>query len=181
MHEKPGKLRAAVIGGVVIGVVSGVPGLNMLNCCCCAGVVLGGFLACYLYREEFTPDMSPMESSDALILGVASGVIAAFVGTALDLVITLIWGNVGAEMMLDFVEKLLTALEESGNLLPDAAEQIRRQIDESLEEPLTVFGVLANLFFTLLLYPLFSMLGSLIGFSLSRPKGPVIGDPTAQS
>ena len=69
MFEKPSKLRSAILGGLIIGAISGIPGLNLLNCCCCAGILLGGAMSVYLYRQEFTNEMPPMESSDALILG----------------------------------------------------------------------------------------------------------------
>ena len=60
MIEKPNKLRSAILGGLVIGAISGIPGLNLLNCCCCAGILLGGAMSVYLYRKEFTNEMPPM-------------------------------------------------------------------------------------------------------------------------
>src|SRR3990172_10679909 len=70
MPNKPDKIRVSLICGAIIGAVWAIPGLNLINCCCCAGVILGGVLAVYLYKQEFTEEMQPMESSDAVILGI---------------------------------------------------------------------------------------------------------------
>ncbi len=43
MQNQPSKLMPAVWGGVLIGVISGVPGLRLINCMCCLGVVGGGY------------------------------------------------------------------------------------------------------------------------------------------
>ena len=94
MPEKPNKLRIALISGGVIGAVSAIPGISLINCCCCAGVWLGGLLAMYLYQKEFNPEMPPLESSDALMLGLMAGVLGAFVATALNLIILVTFGPI---------------------------------------------------------------------------------------
>lgn len=121
MPEKPGKLRIAMISGAVIGVVSSVPGLNLINCCCCAGIILGGVLAVYLHKQEFTPGVPAMESSDALILGVITGVVSAFVTTLLNLFILALFGDIASEFVYSFVKQLI----ERANLPPETAEQLQ--------------------------------------------------------
>ncbi len=51
MPEKPSKLMPALYGGVIMGLISGIPFLNLVNCLCCAGVMLGGFMAVFFTRR----------------------------------------------------------------------------------------------------------------------------------
>ena len=66
MKEKPGMLMPALYGGIIMAVISTVPGLSLINCLCCAGVLLGGFMAVFFYKKELMPDMPPMTSSDGI-------------------------------------------------------------------------------------------------------------------
>jgi len=177
MFEKPSKLRSAILGGLMIGAISGIPGLNLLNCCCCAGILLGGALSVYLYRQEFTDEMPPLESSDALILGIIAGIIGALVTTALSAMITLLLGPVETEMMRNFMEKLTQKLEDHGSVPPGTMENMRDQFEQAIKEGGTVGGILRSLVYALILYPIFSMLGGLIGFGIFGKKKPPVPPP----
>ena len=174
MPQKPDKLRVSLIAGTVIGLVSAIPGLNLINCCCCAGIILGGVLAVYLYKQEHVEGAPPMESSDGLILGVTAGVVSAFTTTLLNLLIMVLFGDVASEFLRSFTDQIL----EKANLPPDTIEQLRSQIDASMDEAKTFMGVMKELLFNLLIHPLFAMLGGLIGYSVFKPKKPVELTPT---
>ncbi|MEX2117146.1 MAG: hypothetical protein WEB37_09670 [Bacteroidota bacterium] len=174
MPEKPNKLRVSLISGVVIGLVSAIPGLNLINCCCCAGIILGGVLAVYLYKQEHVEGAPPMESSDGLILGVTTGVVSAFCTTVLNLLIMALFGDVASEFLRSFTEQIL----DQANLPPETIDQLRSQIDASMDEAKTFMGVMKELLFNLLIHPLFAMLGGLIGYSIFKPKKPVEFTPT---
>ena len=169
MPEKPSKLRVSIISGVAIGLVSAIPGLNFINCCCCAGIILGGVLAVYLYKQEHAEGAPPIESSDGLILGVTAGVVSAFSTTLLNLLIMVLFGDVASEFLRSFTEQIL----EQVNLPPETIEQLRSQIDASMAEATTFMGVMKEFLFNLLIHPLFAMLGGLIGYSIFKPKKPV--------
>ena len=181
MVEKPGKLRSAVIGGLLIGMISGIPGLSLLNCCCCAGILLGGALSVYFYKQEFTNEMPPMESSDALILGIVSGIIGALITTVLSASISLLIGPAESKMMSSFMEKILQKLEDRGSLPPGTIDNVRDQFEQAMKEGTTMGGVLRSLIYALILYPIFSMLGGLIGFGIfGKRKPPVQQQPPLQ-
>ena len=46
------KLRSAIVGGVVIGLLSGIPYVRLGNVICCLWVIVGGALASYLYIKK---------------------------------------------------------------------------------------------------------------------------------
>ena len=172
MVEKPSKLRPAILGGLIIGVISGIPGLSLLNCCCCAGILLGGAMSVYLYRKEFTNEMPPMESSDALILGIIAGIVGALITTCLGALITLILGPVETQMMRNFMEKLTQKLENNGSVPSGTLDNMRDQFEQAMKEGGTVGGILRSLVYALILYPIFSMLGGLIGYGIFGRKKP---------
>ncbi|MBM4160791.1 MAG: hypothetical protein FJ217_06810 [Ignavibacteria bacterium] len=177
MLEKPNKFRVALISGAAIGAVSGIPGLNLLNCCCCAGVWLGGVLAMYLYRQEFTEGMPPLESSDALLLGLMSGVVGAFVATFLSVAILVVFGPIEAEFLRSLFEKGLDRLAEEGTLPSDMVDQFRDQLESAVQDSARVSSILGNLFIELIVYPIFAILGALLGYAFFRPKTPPQATP----
>lgn len=170
MQEKPSKQRAALFGGLIIGVISGVPGLGLINCCCCAGIMAGGILAVYLYKQEFVEGMPPLESSDALVLGIIAGIVGALSGAVISGLITVMFGPVEAEMMKRIWEKSAAYLEQQGSVPAGSFDQLREQLDKSIEESRSIGGILRGLILTLILYPIFSMLGGLIGYALFGRK-----------
>jgi len=172
MPEKPNKFRIALISGIVIGVVSSVPGVSLINCCCCAGVWLGGVLAMYLYKQQFTEGMPPLESSDALMLGLMAGVIGAFTATCINILILVTFGPVEAELVKSIVGNMLDRLSEQGSMPSDMVETLKEQIDQSIKDAGRMSNIFGGLFITLIVYPIFTILGALLGYAIFRPKTP---------
>ena len=172
MPEKPNKIRIALICGGVIGLVSSVPGLSLINCCCCAGVWLGGVLAMYLYKQQFTEEMPPLESSDALMLGLMAGVVGAFTATIVNVLIYVTFGPVEAELVRSIVGKLLDRMAAQGSMPTDMVDSLKEQIEASIKDAGRMSNIFGGLFITLIVYPIFTILGALLGYSMFRPKTP---------
>ncbi len=170
MLEKPSKFRSAGLAGVAMGVVSAMPGLSLINCCCCAGIIGGGIMAVYLYKQEFREEMPPLESTDGLVLGILAGLVGAFSATVIGLLILLVFGSWEAEMMRGIVDKLLDSMESSGSIPGSAADNMRSMIEDAMKESTSVVGVLSGLIMNLIIYPIFGMLGGLLGFTFFKPK-----------
>ena len=79
MESKPDKMVPSIIGGVIIGVISTVPGLSLINCFCCAGVVLGGFFAVFFYQRNLGD--TPLTYSDGALVGILAGIFGAVIGS----------------------------------------------------------------------------------------------------
>jgi hypothetical protein len=157
MQEKPSMLLPALYGGIIMAVISAVPGLNLVNCFCCAGVLFGGFMAVFFYKKELMPDMPPMTSSDGVQLGALAGVFGGIIGSLLSVVIMQLAGNVGGEMMLSFMEGFRDTMP------PEAWDNMEESIREGHVSPLQmIFGVIINV--------IFGLLGGLIGYSVFKPK-----------
>ena len=170
MFDKPRKQRSILIGAAVIAGISAMPGLSLLNCCCCAGILFGGALAVYFYQKEFQPELPPMESSDALIVGLLSGLFGAIGATVLSGLFLLAIGPLESEFMMKVWGQVVDRLAESGTIPYDLADQMMEQMESSMAEGMTFFGILLGFFFNIIVFPIFGMLGGLIGYGIFRTK-----------
>lgn len=160
MYEKPDKFIPSLYGGIIIGIISSVPFLNLLNCLCCAGVIGGGILAVFFYKQNFTPETPPYTSGDCLAVGVFSGLIGALVGTALSVIFLSLFGNVVGEYLLEF-------LKSSDIEIPQEALE---SIEQAFSQQLTLISIITDLIVSAILYSIFGMLGGLIGYNIFKTK-----------
>jgi hypothetical protein len=72
-------MKAAVIGGAVAGVLSGLP---IISGCCFLWAIGGGFLAVFMYLKGAPAGMTP---GDGAKLGLTAGIVAAVVSFVLGL------------------------------------------------------------------------------------------------
>ena len=162
MPEKPSKLLPALYGGLIMGAISGLPVLKVLNCFCCAGVLLGGLMSVFFYKKDLAPDSPPLTSSDSLQLGALAGVFGALVGTVIHALMLATVGDVMSGMILQ-------ALRSMGETIPsEAMDQIENSLSQSAG--LGLLSLISTFIFSLVIYPLFGLLGGLIGYSMYRPK-----------
>jgi len=160
MLPKPDRLMPALYGGLIIAGISAIPGLNLINVCCCAGILLGGFLAVLFYRQELTPEMDPLTSNDCVRLGALAGLIAAVAGTMISMVVMLVFGNIALDMMMRIIHRLNVELPEN----------VDQMIQQGMEERISFFGVVFSLFLNVIVDVVFATLGGLIGWSVFKPK-----------
>ncbi|HEY0366397.1 MAG TPA: hypothetical protein VGC73_07990 [Pyrinomonadaceae bacterium] len=65
------KLKPALLGGLIVGVLSAIP---LLNYCCCIWGIGGGVLAGFLYIKS---SPVPVKVGEGAIIGVLTGIIGA--------------------------------------------------------------------------------------------------------
>jgi MFS superfamily sulfate permease-like transporter len=150
------KLKPAIIGGVVLGLLSVIPFVNFANACCCLWAIIGGMLATYLYVKN---SPMPVTAGDGAMLGVIAGVVGAVISIILGIPIDLIMGPVMRNMMVGLIERLD----------PRQADILRQQFDAAGPSiGSAIFGALISA----VLLCVFSIIGGLLGVPIfERRKG----------
>jgi hypothetical protein len=155
------KLRAAIIGGLVMGLLSGLPYVSLGNVACCLWVVLGGALATYLYIKK---SPTPVNMGEGALLGLLAGVFG--------MIVKLIVGIPVSIMMGYPVEHFLINLMNRMN--PEQAERYQRGIEDLMARPFfeqffaSVFSLGTVLVFIITL--VFALVGGLIAVPLFEKR-----------
>ena len=144
------KLQPAVLGGLLIGVLSALPFVSALNACCCLWVLAGGVLTAYLLQERST---LPITAGNAAVAGLLAGVVGAVVASVVGAAFMAVMG--GAAESLDQIPR--------GDMPPE----VGRVLDRFREMP-PAFWFLGTAFAYLLIFPVFGMLGALLGVALFK-------------
>lgn len=171
MYEKPDKMIPALYGGIIIGIISSVPFLNLINCLCCAGIMGGAVISVFFYKQNFTPDTQPFSKGDCLTVGIYAGIVGAFVGTVLDVVFLKAFGNVVGQFIMDYIQ----------NMEIDIPEESMEAIRQAFQESTSIFSVILSLVSSLILNTIFGLLGGLIGYNIFKPKQTLIQPPYEQN
>lgn len=160
-------LQPALLGGVVIGVLSALPLINLANCCC-AWILFGGGLSAYLMQQQ---QPAPISIGDGALVGLTAGAIGAVVWT----VVAIPLNAVLIPLQTGFIDQALSGASE---MPPEA-----RQFLEGLRSG-PVMGAAAVLGFllTLVVCSAFGMVGGLFGalfFRRTPPPAPPSPEPSA--
>ena len=161
MNPKPDKVIPALYGGIIMALVSTIPFVSFVNCLCCAGILLGGFLAVFFYKNNFTPDTPPFTAGDCVIVGLIAGNIGAIAASFLSLVFVKLFGNVMLNALIGWLHEMNVDLpQESWDALENAREGTRG-----------IFSFVLQMIGNIFIYGIFGLLGGLIGYSVYKPKG----------
>ncbi len=156
------KLKPALFGGIIIGLISGIPFLNLINCLCCAGVLFGGFMSVYFYKQDLPPGGAGVTNSDAMQLGALAGAIGAIIGTIITAIIMALAGNIAGQAMYNFIEG--SGILE--NAPPGTLEKMQQDMSQGGLNPFFIFV-------GLIIDAVFGLLGGLIGYSVFKQKNPM--------
>lgn len=152
----------ALAGGLLTGVLSMAPVIQLVNCCFCGWALIGGAVAAKLLIDR-TP--RALNSGDGAKIGLFAGLIAAAVYILLSLSVTLLGIDEGIR------NRLLARFAELAND-PNAQEIFRRIMEESGNATMAQ-KVVTSL---VVLIPLgillcgFTVLGGLIGVALFEKR-----------
>lgn len=160
MNPKPDKLMPSLYGGLLIASIWAVPGLNLLNSLCCAGVLLGGFLSVLIFQKDITPEMSPLTKEDCKDLGIYTGAISAVAAVIIQYLVIALFGNVMIDMMVQIIDRM--------NM--DMPAEFYEWIEAAKAAERNVFSFIIDIMFMGIVNTLFAFLGALIGWKVFQPK-----------
>ncbi len=154
------KLKPALIGGVVVGLLSAIPFVNWVNICCCLWAILGGLLGSYLYVKNA---VAPARAGDGALVGILTGVIGAAIYLVVGIPLAILAGSAMASVFGSLVE----------SIDPSQADQIRTQ----MEAAQTVVGAIVRGLITAVLLVIFSTIGGLLGVPIFERRKPEMMQP----
>jgi hypothetical protein len=88
------KLKPALLGGLIVGVLSAIP---FINYCCCIWSIGGGALAAFLYIKS---SPTPVPTGDGAMVGGLAGVVGGIIYLILGLPIAIFFGMAAMEESL---------------------------------------------------------------------------------
>jgi hypothetical protein len=165
MPERPSKLMPALYGGVIMGVISGIPILSIVNCFCCAGIMLGGFMAVFFYKKDLKESSPPLTNGDGLALGAMAGLVGAVVTVILTAIVHMVFGAAMGGGM-----QKLQDMGLGNQIPPETMKMIQGMMSDK--------GLIGITFvFHLVIDPLFGLIGGLIGYAVFKSKTPIVMPP----
>lgn len=145
-----GRYQPSLLGGLFIGILSSLPGLNIANCCC-LWVLSGGLLTTYLLQQN---DPKPLETSTAAIGGLIAGAIGGLIMSLINMIL------VNSEAQREAMDQMLGQM---GDVPPEMVEMIER-FTTGPAAAIIGIGV------TVPLFAVFGLLGGLLGLAFFRKK-----------
>ncbi|HEV7744898.1 MAG TPA: hypothetical protein VGO56_07870 [Pyrinomonadaceae bacterium] len=88
------KLKPALLGGLIVGILSAIP---LINYCCCIWTLGGGVLAAFLYIKS---SPTPVKMGDGAMVGGLAGVFGGIIYFLLSLPINIFFGMAAMEEQL---------------------------------------------------------------------------------
>src|SRR5688572_543103 len=102
--NQEGMLKPALIGGVLLGILSAIPIIGAVNCLCWAWVITGSVLAANLYVKSSSTEVT-------LGRGVGLGFLTGAIGAVVDVLFAIPMHLMMRGMGVNFMEPLREALE----------------------------------------------------------------------
>ena len=158
------KVKPAIIGGVLLGLLSAIPFVNWVNICCCLWAIVGGLIASYLYVKNSS---TPANAGDGAIVGAMAGAIGAAIYVVIGIPLGIVTGSAMRSILIDLMAKMD----------PRQAELFRTQMEaqgESIASAI-IYGLIGAV-----LLIVFAVIGGLIGIPLFEKRkggGPVPPPP----
>ena len=148
------KLKPALIGGVLLGLLSVIPFVSAANLCCCLWAIVGGALATMLYVKQ---SPTPANAGDGAMLGAVAGVVGAVIYVIIGVPIQIAMGPVMQDMMVDLVR----------NIDPSQADLMRRQFEASGNAiaPIIIQSLIIAVFLIV-----FAIVGGLLGIPIFEKR-----------
>ena len=157
MTDKPSKLQPALLGGLVLGLGSVIPGVSYGNLCCCGWGIAGGVLAAYLLIKR--SPVLPVTKSD----GAGAGALAAVVGSFIYLI-------VGVPLTLLQWSGLVAQMQQRSDNFPDAASrEMMNQIIAMMQSNPVLISLAVWVMFAILAVGAAS-LGGVIGVAIFEKR-----------
>ena len=158
MHAS--KFTPVIISTIIITIISVFPFLNFINLLCCAGVMLGVVAGTGYYNNQLKKSGENIQFKDGASIGILSGILSALLVIILTTIISI-------AMKQNPIPTLYNIIDKQGFHLPPDVEILLQKIsDEYSKSGFSITLTIANLVLYIITYPVFGLLGGIIGVSI---------------
>lgn len=155
--------RPALFAGLILSIINFVPGLNLVNCFCCAGLLFGGVLAVIFFNMDLPPEQTLM-NIDGFYLGLWTGIFAAGFETVLDITIGPFIADVKFGMLKNLINRIFSGMQ----IPPDIMEQLTQAIAAAKRPGL--LETLVSFFLLVIVYSIFTIFGALLASAFIQKR-----------
>ena len=151
-----------------MGLLSGLPYVNLGNIACCLWVVLGGALASYLYIKK---SPAPVNMGEGAIIGLLAGIIGTIVKLIVGVPVAIMAGYPVEHFMLGLIDRMN----------PERAEMYKQGLEYMMTRPFSeqffasVFSLGTLLWFVISI--IFALVGGLVAVPLFEKRKTDAGAP----
>jgi len=160
------KYFPTLVSGFAAGVLTTVPVIKSVSCC----VLVPAAVAFALYADKrISKNDQPIQMKHALTFGLFTGLFTAFFGTSFDVLITFITRSNDFVSAYPDILKMLssfTLMPGDEASIKEALNILEQTRDEIVITGFSLFYAFMMLVNNLIFYPLFGLLGGLIGKAL---------------
>jgi hypothetical protein len=156
------KYLPALVCGFAAGVLNIVPLVRSLSCCLI--VPVAAFFALVLHQKANKSD-SDIKASLAVLLGLSTGIIAAFFGTAFDVLIVFLTREISIAGSLPELENMLQSVYPA-DLAREVMDIMYRVVDEVNKYGFSMLYTFSVFMSSLIINSIFGIIGGLIGMQI---------------
>lgn len=170
--EKPDDFQSMLVGASLVFVVSIIPFLNLLGCCLIPQI-LGAMLAVHWYANKYKITIS-------IGKGIVLGILTCLLGGIAAFVISMIFQKLGINPVEQWTNDTIMGLVEK--YAPDAADQVRQQMEKQKLEGVTAITIVLGLVMSVVFNTLGGVVGGAIGAAIFKKAPPAVppAAPAAQ-
>lgn len=150
-------LGPALISGTAMGILATIP---FVSCLCCAWFLGGGGLAAWLVGKRLAGGARKLTFGDGAFAGVLAGVWGAVIATLAGIPIRML----SADSLAEAQAQIEAVFSEN----PEVPDWIRELAMNMVSQDVTALGLLIGLFFNLVIYGLFAMIGGILLVAIVR-------------
>ena len=162
MVDKPSKFTPALIGGIILGLLSSIPIVNFGNFCCCLWVIAGGAIAAKMLINK-SPYM-PVSSGDGAQVGALAGVVGSLINLVIGVPINIIFGGAMAARFLESFKGMINDPNVASQF-----DQALRQMEYQPASEVVVTSLFRWLIFSVVCIGV-ATLGGVIGIALFEKR-----------
>lgn len=151
-----------VYGTFIMTSISVLPFINFVNLFFCSGIMLGGLAGVFIYNKQIENTQTDLNSKDGVMIGILCGILSGILVSAFNFAFMLMSKQNPVDETLSFLKDF--------SLPPEIVVQMNKFSDEFNQYGFSPTISIVSLFSNLIIYPLFGMIGAVLGVTIIKKK-----------